>query len=121
MIRECFKTKSGIMFDRKKLREFDLDPDRLWPRVESRPAPLPLGSTKIRNIPPPGEHPKEFHEHPESEEAHELLDATSPIHDEMELKNKWWWRFLDRLPLEKTYQGPDGKWDKTHERVLSQP
>jgi len=106
------------MFDKKKLREFDLDPARLWPRVESRP-PLSLDSTKIGNIPPPGEHPTTFHEHPESEEAHELLNATSPIHDEMELKYKWGWRFLDWLPLEKRYQGPDGKWVKTHKRVLS--
>ncbi|KAI3606387.1 hypothetical protein WG66_009549 [Moniliophthora roreri] len=43
MIRECFRTNSGIMFNVKLLRErLGMDPDALYPEVLERPKPLPI-------------------------------------------------------------------------------
>jgi hypothetical protein len=117
MIRECFKTKSGIMFDAAKLREVGLDPDRLYPEVSKRPERLPVGSAKVQNIPPPGKPPKVAHDSTQSEEAHELNDAMSPAFDQLEAKWGWW--LLDLLPLGKTYQNADDVWVTTIQRVLS--
>ncbi|KAK7464832.1 hypothetical protein VKT23_006039 [Stygiomarasmius scandens] len=40
MIRECFKTNSGIMFDSNRLRSVGLDPSSLHPFVTPRPSPI---------------------------------------------------------------------------------
>ncbi|KAJ7598621.1 hypothetical protein C8J56DRAFT_1039510 [Mycena floridula] len=40
MIRECFKTDTGIMFDTGKLQELGMDPSTLYPFVTPRPPPL---------------------------------------------------------------------------------
>ncbi|KAF5387220.1 hypothetical protein D9757_006835 [Collybiopsis confluens] len=45
MIRQCFKTGTGILFHRELLRKVGLHPDTLWPRVIDRP-PLPTPSTE---------------------------------------------------------------------------
>ena len=51
MVRECFKTKTGIMFDPSRLRRIGLDPATLYPEVLKRPDPHPVGLMKIRRIP----------------------------------------------------------------------
>jgi hypothetical protein len=54
MIRECFKTNSGIMFDRAGLLGIGLDPARLEPVVVNLPRPPPLSAKfmRIQSIPP---------------------------------------------------------------------
>ncbi|THU90431.1 hypothetical protein K435DRAFT_841472 [Dendrothele bispora CBS 962.96] len=53
MVRECFKTKTGIMFDSNRLRKIGLDPSSLYPMVLPRPAPIAVDKdTRIRTIPP---------------------------------------------------------------------
>jgi hypothetical protein len=54
MIRECFKTNTGIMFDVDGLREIGLDPARLYPEVLPRPPPLPVSGARIARIPKKG-------------------------------------------------------------------
>ena len=53
MVRECFKTGTGIMFDSSALQELGMDPSSLYPYVTPRPPPLPLspGTDRIRNPP----------------------------------------------------------------------
>jgi len=50
MIRECFKTGTGIMFDAQGLKEVGLDPATLYPFVTPRPPPLPIGSACILHM-----------------------------------------------------------------------
>jgi hypothetical protein len=57
MIRECFKTNTGIMFDVDGLREIGLDPARLYPEVLQRPPPLPVSGARIARIPKKGAPP----------------------------------------------------------------
>jgi hypothetical protein len=52
MIRECFKTKSGIMFESQGLRELGMDPASLWPEVQLRPPPLSAVGKTIISMPP---------------------------------------------------------------------
>jgi hypothetical protein len=52
MIRECFKTKSGIMFESQGLRELGMDPASLWPEVQARPPPLSAAGKTIISMPP---------------------------------------------------------------------
>ena len=55
MIRECFKTKTGIIFDSQGLRDLGLDLSTLDPCNLGRhpPGPLPVLDATIRSIPPP--------------------------------------------------------------------
>ncbi|KAJ7603278.1 hypothetical protein B0H17DRAFT_1121802 [Mycena rosella] len=51
MIRECFKTNSGILFDCDGLRSIGLDPGSLYPYVAPRPPPLAAGDLRLKSIP----------------------------------------------------------------------
>ena len=53
MVRECFKTDTGIMFNTSALQELGMDPSSLYPYVTPRPPPLPLtpSEDRIRNPP----------------------------------------------------------------------
>ena len=64
MVRECFKTNTGIMFNSAALQELGMDPSSLYPYVTPRPPPLPLspGTDRIRN-PPAKEIPIRAHNH----------------------------------------------------------
>jgi hypothetical protein len=112
MIRECFKTKSGIMFDANRLHEVGLNPDTLWPVVLPRPPPMPVPENmKVLDMPTsnwftslftrakPKE--KEVEVTCLSEEEEELKDALSPIYDQ--LKIKWWWWTLEVIVLKHRY------------------
>lgn len=103
MIRECFKTGSGIMFDKKRLQEVGLDPATLYPLVLPRPPPLPVGSARIlsrRDVVKPGVIG--------TEEEEELKDALTPIYDQLELA--WYWWLLEFLPMRLRYQRGDTSW-----------
>ncbi|KAF8625955.1 hypothetical protein AX17_006680 [Amanita inopinata Kibby_2008] len=47
MIRECFKTNTGIMFKTEALRQIGLDPTTLYPFVAPRPPPLSSATQTI--------------------------------------------------------------------------
>ncbi|KAJ7174161.1 hypothetical protein C8R43DRAFT_977286 [Mycena crocata] len=122
MIRECFKTGSGIMFDCDGLRSIGLDPDSLYPHVAPRPPALPLGNLRIRSIPSSKEQSKAQKEaglanfaNSEaptavhlSEEEMDLQDALCPIYDQLSLA--WFWWILEFLPLRQRYQRGDNAW-----------
>jgi len=47
MIRECFKAKTGIMFDIQGLREIGIDPSTLYPHVTPRLPPIPVRDAAV--------------------------------------------------------------------------
>jgi len=127
MVRECFKTNTGIMFCSVRLREIGLDPSTLYPHVKPRPPPLAITDHKIRN-PPAKPIPIRTHKlltklhHPDvhkklmehaipflgSEEEEEVRDAMSPKYDQLVMKRFWW--LLELLPLQLRYQRADNQW-----------
>jgi len=127
MVRECFKTNTGIMFCSDKLRGIGLDPATLYPYVLPRPPPLPVTDYKIQD-PPATPIPIRMHKyltkknHPAvhqkleenaipflgTEEEEELRDAVSPKYDQLWVK-KWWW-LLELLPMQLRYQRSNDEW-----------
>ncbi len=128
MVRECFKTNTGIMFETEALREIGMDPATLYPLVTPRPPPvLACPEHKIRK-PPVNPIPVRLHatltkkklaeihaQHAAaprtflgSEEEEELHDALSPAYDQLKLKRVWW--VLEILPLQLRYQRGDNQW-----------
>jgi hypothetical protein len=125
MVRECFKTNSGIMFNTERLREIGLDPTTLWPEVLERPPPLPVPKGMRMESPPlrpwidtflwllgrrmlPPADPSTAREPPHSEEEEELQDALSPIYDRL-LQNLAWW-ILEIVPMKHRSQRGDHEW-----------
>ncbi|KAF8996538.1 hypothetical protein BDQ17DRAFT_1429685 [Cyathus striatus] len=127
MIRECFKTGSGIMFDSESLKTIGLDPSTLYPFVTPRPPPASLGTNKIEKHPAvpiplrlqarlkkkdkiPELNPESKHVPPPflSEEDEEIRDALSPKYDQLKLKKTWW--ILEIIPMQLRYQRGDDKW-----------
>ncbi|KAJ3767573.1 hypothetical protein FB446DRAFT_651900 [Lentinula raphanica] len=124
MIRECFKTNTGILFDCDGLRDLGMDPDALYPEVLPRPPPLPVGDAHIQDIPTEGSVSKAEKESAlknysghtsetagalvKTEEQLELLDALSPIYDQLSLK--WFWWILEFFPIKQRFQRGDNSW-----------
>ncbi|KAK7442224.1 hypothetical protein VKT23_016195 [Stygiomarasmius scandens] len=138
MVRECFKTNTGIMFNREGLEAIGLDPDALYPFVKPRPPAEPLGGARIQSIPrnprTPVQSPKKRKDSytllvdspaaPSvknipteaivpvkriySEEQLDLQDAMAPIYDQLSLK--WFWWILEFLPLKHKFQHGDNSW-----------
>ncbi|KAF7326521.1 DUF2235 domain-containing protein [Mycena venus] len=119
MIRECFKTKSGIMFDCDGLRVIGLDPASLFPHVTPRPPALPAGPLRIRSISSfEAAHREAALRNPDqpaspSEEEEEMQDAQCPIYDQ--LSRAWLWWPFEVLPFKQRYQRDDDSWG-THFR-----
>ncbi len=129
MVRECFKTKSGIIFKTETLREVGIDPNTLYPDVHSRPAALfdkvksqvietPTSTSlfeSIRNLFQSSEAKKKKAKAEEekkkepfiSEEEEELRDSLSPKFDQLKLVRFWW--ILEVLPVSMTYQKTSNK------------
>ena len=127
MVRECFKTNSGIMFNSAALWGIGLDPSTLYPFVKPRPPPLPVGSNYIEKH-PAKPIPIRVHKYlrkvsvPDmetlieaahtpflgSEEEEELRDALSPKYDQLKIAKTWW--VLEILPLKLRYQKGDNQW-----------
>lgn len=146
MIRECFKTKSGIKFESEKLRHIGLDPSTLLydenGGIPERPPPAEVNSAKIEKAPAPKKQPNilvrawrgvktflgfgspaEDTPHvdngpppPTTEEEEELKDALSPMYDQLELK--WIWKVLEYLPLTTRYQDSKNEWITKHRFIL---
>jgi len=118
MIRECFRRDSGILFLVEGLRGIGLDPASLYPVVLPRPPPLnPIASALQvqRSSKPPvvninannnGEMDDLWDQR--TEEEHELLDALSPIYDQLSLKWTWW--LLELIPMKHRFQQSNNKW-----------
>lgn len=118
MIRECFKTDTGIMFTSEGLRSIGIDPASLYPIVQKRPPPLPTNGSHIQHIPSSTSPKPDSLPHygnvdslipiEKSEEEHELLDALSPIYDQLSLAWGWW--ILELFPVKQRYQKSDNTW-----------
>ncbi|KAJ7615948.1 hypothetical protein FB45DRAFT_935001 [Roridomyces roridus] len=125
MVRQCFKTETGIMFNTEGLRSIGLDPTSLFPLVKPRPPALPVGGSGIRPIPMPTPKSKTVDEPDEptpanapnvqlqlrkTEEELDLEDALSPLYDALSLPFYWPWWILEFLPIRQRYQRGDNKW-----------
>ena len=119
MVRECFKTNSGILFHIDGLKKIGLDPATLYPAVLPRPPALSLDHSSpetslIQTIPkvapPPVYEEEEVHisEAQESEELLDLKDALAPIYDQLNLT--WFWWILEYIPFKNRFQQNDHTW-----------
>jgi hypothetical protein len=119
MIRECFKTYSGILFNTDGMKDIGLDPATLHPHVLSRPPAITIDPSNsdpkpfISKVPKKEQTPDEKTqastlELHQTEEQIELVDALAPVWDELALNWGWW--ILELLPLKQTYQRLDDKW-----------
>ncbi|KAJ7206376.1 hypothetical protein GGX14DRAFT_568347 [Mycena pura] len=141
MVRECFKAKTGIMFDAARLLELGLEPATLHPDVRDRPPPLTLpdGTARIAScvkrpiwlkrvfsrkpkpapadscpVPPFTASPADAGQPaPGMEEEEDLHDALAPIYDQLSLSRLWW--ILEVLPFSFRTQRRDDTW-QTHFR-----
>ena len=108
MVRECFSTDSGIMFMSAGLGDIGLDPTTVYPKVQQRPPPRSAAKATIQPPlkDPTKPYPVDLVKPYKPEEDHELLDALSPIYDQLE---SWFWKFLEQLPLMHEVQTSDDK------------
>ncbi|KAJ7911351.1 hypothetical protein B0H13DRAFT_2328432 [Mycena leptocephala] len=97
LVRECFRTHSGIIFSCDGL--IGLDPDSLYPEAKPRPPALPVGDHRIQPTRSPKAHSRTQKEPalrnfataeaaPEStksEEELDLQDALCPLYDPLAL------------------------------------
>jgi len=129
MIRECFKTNSGITFLTDGMKEIGLDPASLHHVVQPRPAAIAIDSSSdptvfIAKIPkktkPPttttcslmDEKNQASAKAPfQTEEEAEFADSLAPIYDQLELK--WYWWILELIPMKHRFQAKDNKWKWT--------
>ncbi|KAJ7146429.1 hypothetical protein C8R44DRAFT_837120 [Mycena epipterygia] len=106
MIRQCFILKTGILFHCDMLRFVGMDPATLDPHVLARPLPLltvpqesqlcTVGVSSLGDC--------DFR----SEEEEDMLDALSPINNELKRTKLWW--LLEYLPQKLRYQENDDSW-----------
>ncbi|KAH8828595.1 hypothetical protein DL96DRAFT_1463103 [Flagelloscypha sp. PMI_526] len=115
MIRQCFKTNSGIMFSKKGLLALGFDLDSLYDEKTLR-YPIGKGRSNSSSEPESGvprvirargtdllpcsQDPAAYlplRSPIESEELEEYNDALSPEYDQLTLSPKWW--ILEYLPL----------------------
>jgi len=115
MIRECFKTNSGILFNTEGMKDLGLDPATLHPVILPRPPALPVESSGLFISPVPKKEQTEeekaritAEELHQTEEQIELTDALAPIFDELTVSWAWW--ILELFPLKHRYQTSDNKW-----------
>lgn len=120
MVRECFKTHSGILFHIDGLKKIGLDPAALYPVVLPRPPALSLDhsspetslvQTVPKVAPPPVYDDEEealISGERESEELLDLKDSLAPIYDQLSLA--WFWWLLEFIPFKNRFQ--DSKTNK---------
>jgi hypothetical protein len=108
MIRQCFLLQTGILFHADMLRLVGMDPDTLYPQVLARPPPLlkspqeTQSSSTVKTMSSLGE--CDFR----SEEEEDLIDALSPINDELRRAKLWW--ILEIMPQKLRFQEDDDSW-----------
>ncbi|TFK86941.1 hypothetical protein K466DRAFT_491820 [Polyporus arcularius HHB13444] len=96
MIREVFKTNTGIRFHAELLRRIGLNPVSLHPKVAERPPPLKATEEHMKSIAKPLTEG--------TEEEHEVRDALQPLYDEL-VRAPFWWA-LEVIPMQQRVQGP---------------
>ena len=111
MIRQCFLANTGIQFYRETFKHIGLDPTTLFPFVTTRPPAMETSASCVAEAtastycPDPGlvTLNDQAQASPtaactfKSENHEELLDALSPLYDQLELSKAWW--ILEILPL----------------------
>ncbi|KAF5321153.1 hypothetical protein D9619_001336 [Psilocybe cf. subviscida] len=132
MVRECFKAKTGILFNSVLLYDIGMCPSTLYPNVLERPTSLPIDDTCLIESPPAkpipirlrsssvklqgwkkklygmlGKEVKAPDPAPDhipflGEEEEELHDTLSPIYDQLKIAKAWW--VLEYIPLPLRYQ-----------------
>ncbi|KAM6490035.1 Uncharacterized alpha/beta hydrolase domain (DUF2235) domain containing protein [Amanita muscaria] len=127
MVRECFKAKTGIIFDTASLYTIGLDPAALYPYVLERP-PLSdslIAQARERVIQTPEsiswsqwfkswftgvatEQNSAAIVPFDSEDNEDLRDALSPKYDQLKISRLWW--ILEILPVSMRYQRGDNQW-----------
>jgi len=114
MIRECFKTNSGIMFHVDGLKEIGLDAATIClprpPAIQIDPTDPKMFISPIPKTKPTEEEIAQMAEETlkKTEEELELADALAPIYDELKLTWMWW--ILEIIPLRHRFQTKDDKW-----------
>ncbi|PIL31232.1 hypothetical protein GSI_05930 [Ganoderma sinense ZZ0214-1] len=89
MIREVFRTNTGIHFSSKLLKSIGLDPASLWPEAKVADEPPPENPHTSKTLPfTPNLTMEEIEE--------EVKDAMCPIYDQLRIKPGWW--LLEVLP-----------------------
>lgn len=122
MIRECFKLKTGILFNRGSFKIVGMDPASLWPHVKERPESV----TAFSGGPPPLER-KGMHlvgvngslgqiDDFISEEEEDLGDALSDKNDMLKISPSWW--ILEFVPQKIRFQKDDNSWVRKLSYVL---
>ena len=127
MVRECFRTETGILFHKDKFEDIGMDaasiyrqpldpakagsdrpnPRLLTPtekyRIETREKdPLPTNSLKLFRDPRFQSLIEQLkHRRFLGEEEEELLDSVSAVYDELEIHR--WWRIVEHLRLPYRY------------------
>ncbi|KDR71517.1 hypothetical protein GALMADRAFT_74846 [Galerina marginata CBS 339.88] len=128
MIRECFRTNSGILFHAEGLKGVGLDPTCLYPVVLSRPPALPLDKSSSetgflqpipkakKSVPNPTDDGDEttalalpVTQEQESEELADLKDSLAPIYDQLTLA--WFWWILEIIPMKFHFQNGAHFWE----------
>jgi hypothetical protein len=111
MIRQCFLVNTGIQFHYDSFKDIGLDPNTLSPFVTPRLAALKPSAATVAEVkasahsaePTDATLTDEAQASPKaastfkSEEDEELVDALSPIYDQLKLAKAWW--ILEILPL----------------------
>lgn len=127
MVRECFKSNSGIIFYTEKLAAIGLDPRGIYPEVKPRPPAIqPATGQTVKHGPPRPEpkkrgllscisDPSSDAQSPEivdyskhSEEELDLIDSLAAVYDQLEVKRRQWW-LLETYPL-KVWSAADNKY-----------
>jgi len=111
MIRQCFLAKTGIQFYRTTFKHIGLNPTTIFPFVTTRPPALETSASCVAEARASTYCPDplratvndQAQASPiaactfKAEEHEELLDALSPINDQLEKFKTWW--ILEFLPL----------------------
>jgi len=117
MIRQCFILKTGILFHKNMFKSIGLDPDTLYPHVLSRPPVVHYTPGCLAHrFEPPINYAKDygktikFEEPYINEEEEDMLDALTPIYDQLKMVKGWW--ILEVLPTRQHYQKADDTWTR---------
>jgi len=121
MIRQCFILKTGILFHRDMFKNVGLDPDTLYPYVKRRPSVvLSTPGSPAHNF-----YAKDYKRTVKpgepfvNEEQEDILDALTPIYDQLKMAKSWW--ILEILPNKQIYQKEDDTWTQTRGMNFGKP
>jgi len=123
MVREIFRTNTGIIFRSIALARNGIDPNSLYPVVLSRPQAISDPSDRIQAIPKVKASSKHAFEVSFQRESYEALlaeseeeldrkDALAPIYDNLSNTKAWW--LLELLPVRHERQDAGDEWEVWH-------